>query len=331
MGDMSYRELSNQLAKTKEALDTLKGKYKDSLSKRRDFAEQLMEFTESNYFDEENTDALVNEVEKLNDDKANVRRELESLTIRMSQELEARRTTEDKIREKEHEIFKLNLEIGTLSASIHKRRNYIKSIKDETGQEISENSLLGQNAVDFFTKLYVDGGRDSPLQDCLVSKLPMAINEDDNRQLLAPISTDEVHMVVFVMGAYKTPGPDGFPPDVLPAGGGVIRDHLGNMVVAYVGNLRDNTVTQDEGMALLWGLKMANSIGIKHLEIEGDSQIIIDSTKGNALVGWRVEPILRDIRCFLVKMEDFTICHIFIEGNRAADSIAAEGRLQNGL
>ncbi|XP_059078044.1 uncharacterized protein LOC131876621 [Cryptomeria japonica] len=115
------------------------------------------------------------------------------------------------------------------------------------------------------------------------------------------------------------------------AGGGVIRDHLGNMVAAYAGNLRDNTVTQAKGMALLWGLKMANSIGIKHLEIEGDSQINIDSTKGNTSAGWRVKPILRDIRCFLVKMEDFTICHIFREGNRADDSMAAEGRLQNGL
>ncbi|XP_059065557.1 uncharacterized protein LOC131857295 [Cryptomeria japonica] len=114
-------------------------------------------------------------------------------------------------------------------------------------------------------------------------------------------------------------------------GGGIIRDHLGNMVVAYAGNLRDNTVTQAEGMALLWGLKMANSIGIKHLEIKGDSQIIIDSIKGNAFAGWRVEPILRDIGCFLVKMEDFTICHIFREGNSAVDSMAAEGRLQNGL
>ncbi|XP_057840849.1 uncharacterized protein LOC131050657 [Cryptomeria japonica] len=103
------------------------------------------------------------------------------------------------------------------------------------------------------------------------------------------------------------------------------------MVAAYAGNLRDNTVTQVEGMALVWGLKMANSIGIKHLEIEGDSQIIIDSIKGNTSAGWRLEPILMDIRCFLVKMEDFTICHIFREGNSAADSMAAEGRLQNGL
>ncbi|GLJ49042.1 hypothetical protein SUGI_1034580 [Cryptomeria japonica] len=74
----------------------------------------------------------------------------------------------------------------------------------------SHPNFREMNAVDFFTRLYADGGRDSLLQDCLVSKLSMAINEDDNRQLLAPISTDEVHKDVFAMGAYKTPGLDGF-------------------------------------------------------------------------------------------------------------------------
>ncbi|XP_057844863.2 uncharacterized protein LOC131054375 [Cryptomeria japonica] len=115
------------------------------------------------------------------------------------------------------------------------------------------------------------------------------------------------------------------------AGGGVIRDHLGNTVAAYADNLRNNTVTQAEGMALLWGLKMANSIEIKYLEIEGDSQIIVDYVKGNTSAVWRVEPILRDIRCLMVKMEDFSIRHIFKEGNRAVDSMAADRRLQNGL
>ncbi|XP_057823669.1 uncharacterized protein LOC131035913 [Cryptomeria japonica] len=114
-------------------------------------------------------------------------------------------------------------------------------------------------------------------------------------------------------------------------GGGVIRDQLGDMIAAYAGNLSESSVTQVEGMALLWGLKMANNIGIKHLEIEGDSKVIIDSIKGKASAGWKVEPILRDIRQLLVKLEDFTIDHIFREGNRAADSMAAKGRLQMGL
>lgn len=67
-----------------------------------------MELSEKSLAEEANIGALSNEVEMLNDEKLNLRRELEVLTIRMSQELESTRTTEDKIREKEHEIFKLN-------------------------------------------------------------------------------------------------------------------------------------------------------------------------------------------------------------------------------
>lgn len=67
--------------------------------------------------------------------------------------------------------------------------------------------------MDFFTRLYADnGGSVSLLQDCLISKLPMAINEDDNRKIMAPISIEEVHRAIFAMGAYKTSGLDGFPP-----------------------------------------------------------------------------------------------------------------------
>lgn len=49
------------------------------------------------------------------------------------------------------------------------------------------------------------------LQDSLLSKLPNAIWEEDTCHLLAPISSEEVCMTVFVMGAFKTPGLDGFP------------------------------------------------------------------------------------------------------------------------
>ncbi|XP_059073482.1 uncharacterized protein LOC131874225 [Cryptomeria japonica] len=110
MGDMSYRELSNRLAKSEEALDTLKGKYKASLAKRRELAKKMVDLNENSSSYEANMDTLVTEVEKLDDEKANLRRELEALFIRMIQELEARRTTQDKIREKEHEIFKLHQE-----------------------------------------------------------------------------------------------------------------------------------------------------------------------------------------------------------------------------
>lgn len=76
MGDMSYRELSNWLAESKEALRELRVKYKASLAKRRELAKQLYEISENSSFEEANIDSLANEVENMNDDKSNLRRGL---------------------------------------------------------------------------------------------------------------------------------------------------------------------------------------------------------------------------------------------------------------
>ncbi|XP_057813277.2 uncharacterized protein LOC131027275 [Cryptomeria japonica] len=170
-----------------------------------------------------------------------------------------------------------NLAFFHRSTYIHRRRNYIKSLRDDSDQEITGDSLIKQSATEFFIGLYMESGRnDVSLQDSLLSKLLNVIEEDDNYQLTTPISLEEVHLAAFAMGAYKTPGPNGFPSAFFQdywdiAGGGIIHDQLGNVVAAYTGYLKNNVVTQAEGMALLWGLKFANSIGIKQLEIEGDS------------------------------------------------------------
>lgn len=69
---------------------------------------------------------------------------------------------------------------------------------------------------------------------------------------------------------------DGLAQNTYQAGGGVIRDHQGNTIAPYAGSLKNHTVTQDKGMALLWGLRFATTLGIKQLEIEGDSKVIVE-------------------------------------------------------
>ncbi|XP_059067832.1 uncharacterized protein LOC131858564 [Cryptomeria japonica] len=100
---------------------------------------------------------------------------------------------------------------------------------------------------------------------------------------------------------------DGSAQNICQGGAIIIRDHLGNIVAAYVGNPKNHTVTQAKGMALLWGLRFAKSIGIKHLEIEGDSQIIVEMVSGRSASGWQVDPILRDARMLMANLDGFTI------------------------
>lgn len=81
-----------------------------------------MEIFDNNFSNEANIDALVEEVEKLNGEKLNLRRELEALTIRMSQEIEARRAVEDLIKEKDHEISKIKQENVALHEHWHEEK-----------------------------------------------------------------------------------------------------------------------------------------------------------------------------------------------------------------
>ncbi|XP_057814100.1 uncharacterized protein LOC131028005 [Cryptomeria japonica] len=109
------------------------------------------------------------------------------------------------------------------------------------------------------------------------------------------------------------------------AGGGVIKDHQGKLIATYIGSLRDHTVNQAEGM------KFSISIGIRQLEIEGDSKLIMEAVSGRSVAGWKVEVILRDVRILLAKIYSFTLPHIHREGNVVADSMDAFGMLQDGF
>ncbi|XP_059070694.1 uncharacterized protein LOC131860314 [Cryptomeria japonica] len=106
------------------------------------------------------------------------------------------------------------------------------------------------------------------------------------------------------------------------AGGGIIRDSLGNLVLAYAGNFDFDSSNMAEALALLGGLKLALSTNIKKLIIEGDSKLIIEATKGTSRIRWRIKNVIKDIWSMIVWLEDFQIQHIYREGNGVVDSLA---------
>ncbi|XP_057847000.2 uncharacterized protein LOC131056757 [Cryptomeria japonica] len=124
---------------------------------------------------------------------------------------------------------------------------------------------------------------------------------------------------------------DGSAQNTWQARGGVIHDHQGTTIAAYASSLKNHNVTQAEGMALLWGLKFTTAIGIRQLEIEGDSKVIMEVDSGRSVVGWKVKSIWRDARMFMANLDCFTVRHIFKEGNATAHSMVVVGRLQDGL
>lgn len=99
--------MARELEASRNEVETLRVKLKASLVKRRELTKQMLEISDNSSSNEANIDALAEEVKKLNSEKLNLRREVDGLTIRMSQELEARRAAEDLIKEIDHEISKI--------------------------------------------------------------------------------------------------------------------------------------------------------------------------------------------------------------------------------
>ncbi|XP_059064941.1 uncharacterized protein LOC131856981 [Cryptomeria japonica] len=103
---------------------------------------------------------------------------------------------------------------------------------------------------------------------------------------------------------------------------GIIRDSLGNLVLAYARNFDSISSNMAEALALFWGLKLALSTQAKKLIIEGDSKLIIEATKCASGICWRIKNVIKDIWSMIVWLEDFKIQHTYREGNGVADSLA---------
>lgn len=84
MGYKSYFEMVREIEASRNEIESLRGKLKISQAKRRELSEKLLEISDNSSSDEASIEALADEVEKVNDEKLNLRRKLEGLTIRMS-------------------------------------------------------------------------------------------------------------------------------------------------------------------------------------------------------------------------------------------------------
>ncbi|GLJ42723.1 hypothetical protein SUGI_0885810 [Cryptomeria japonica] len=111
----------------------------------------------------------------------------------------------------------------------------------------------------------------------------------------------------------------------LAASGGVIRSHLGALVASYASNLNGYSSNRAKAMALAWGIRLALTMGIKIMDIEGDSKLIIDVVKGQNKLNWTIEGTIRDTLRLIFRLELFKIMHVFREGNSVANALVAIG------
>ena len=104
--------------------------------------------------------------------------------------------------------------------------------------------------------------------------------------------------------------------------GGIIRDHNGNWVSGFQINLGVGEILDAEAWALYYGLKLADNLSIKNLEIESDSAILVQLMQMDNIDLHPLGSLLSGCKNLMSNMQNSRLCHVFRECNMTADSLA---------
>lgn len=104
-------------------------------------------------------------------------------------------------------------------------------------------------------------------------------------------------------------------------GGGLIRDHDGNVPIAFSHYYGPCYSLVAEAHAMLDGMRYAASKGIKIYSTESDSTLLVNIIKDEVKCPWRLLPFINELRS-LIQSQQTSVVHIFRESNSAADGLA---------
>lgn len=91
---------------------------------------------------------------------------------------------------------------------------------------------------------------------------------------------------------------------------------------SFIGETSNNVA---EYNALVWGLENAKAAGITHLDIQADSELMVNQVTGVYRVrNEGLKPLFAQVRVLLGSFQSFTIEHVYRENNAAADALANE-------
>ena len=94
------------------------------------------------------------------------------------------------------------------------------------------------------------------------------------------------------------------------AGGFIIRDWRGEVLLAGACNYGSTTVAMAESRALRDGLVAAVRAGYYALDVEGDNSLVITAVTGSTGTPWRVRTVIHDIQHLLLQVPDSHIRHV---------------------
>ncbi len=122
--------------------------------------------------------------------------------------------------------------------------------------------------------------------------------------------------IIFTDGAAEpNPGP--------AAIGAIIKDEQGRLIARISRRIGTTTNNQAEYRAVIAALEEAIKLGITHVELNSDSELIVRQIKGEYRVKKAtLKPLHQKVKQLLGSLEGFTVTHIPREQNTEADMFA---------
>jgi len=109
------------------------------------------------------------------------------------------------------------------------------------------------------------------------------------------------------------------------AGGYILRDWRGAIIVVGASNYGNTSVVMAKSRALGDGLQAALKFGFPSLEIEGDNSVVIGAIKKEIEVPWQIKNVIQDIQILFQQAEHVQVTHIYREANMATDWLSKFG------
>lgn len=111
--------------------------------------------------------------------------------------------------------------------------------------------------------------------------------------------------------------------------GCIVHNWEGKELATLASPVGINTNNWAELMALVEGLHLCRKLGVKNLEIERDSTIIVNALRKGSMPNWRLYTLLSKALDSCRDFDRFTVNHIYREGNKRVDELANLGA--NGI
>ncbi|KAL0007565.1 hypothetical protein SO802_009067 [Lithocarpus litseifolius] len=112
------------------------------------------------------------------------------------------------------------------------------------------------------------------------------------------------------------------------AGGGLIRDDMGNWVVGFTRKLGNVNSFTAEVWALRDGLILCHQMKFPAVIIELDAKALVDALSNPRSSNSVISPLFDDCKLLISQIPHVRIKHVFREANKCADRLANSGHAQ---